>query len=73
MTEHFPLMVPGAKSAGADISVTAPFDDSAIADVAVADMKTVETALELRLRSLQIATAGFRLVAESKSSSVQSN
>ena len=45
MTEHFPLMVPGAKSAGADISVTAPFDDSAIADVAVADMKTVETAL----------------------------
>ena len=45
MTEHFPLMVPGAKGAGADISVTAPFDDSAIADVAVADMKTVETAL----------------------------
>ena len=45
MTEHFPLMVPGAKGAGAEISVTAPFDDSAIADVAVADMKTVETAL----------------------------
>ena len=38
-------MVPGAKSAGANISVTAPFDDSAIADVAVADLKTVETAL----------------------------
>ena len=45
MTEHFPLMVPGAKSAGAVVSVTAPFDDSAIADVTVADLKTVETAL----------------------------
>jgi acyl-CoA reductase-like NAD-dependent aldehyde dehydrogenase len=38
-------MVPGAKSTGAVVSVTAPFDDSVIADVAVADMKTVETAL----------------------------
>jgi acyl-CoA reductase-like NAD-dependent aldehyde dehydrogenase len=45
MTEHFPLLVPGAKSAGVDIPVTAPYDDSVIADVAVADMKTVETAL----------------------------
>ena len=42
---HFPLMVPGATSASADVTVTAPYDGSAIATIASADMSVVETAL----------------------------
>ncbi len=45
MTQHFPLMVPGATSNDATVSVKAPFDDDVIADVAAADAEAVEAAL----------------------------
>ena len=43
--EHFPLMIPGGVSAAASITVSAPYDGSAIATVATADGGAVETAL----------------------------
>ena len=43
--ELFPLMIPGGVSAADPITVSAPYDGSAIATVATADGGAVETAL----------------------------
>jgi acyl-CoA reductase-like NAD-dependent aldehyde dehydrogenase len=43
--EHFPLMIPGGTSASDPITVTAPYDGTAIATVATTDGGAVETAL----------------------------
>lgn len=45
MTEHFPLMVPGAKPAARTAMVAAPFDGAAIASVETGDEAAAETAL----------------------------
>jgi acyl-CoA reductase-like NAD-dependent aldehyde dehydrogenase len=45
MTDHFSLMVPGAKAAGPAIGVRAPFDGQLIATVDTADETMVEQAL----------------------------
>jgi acyl-CoA reductase-like NAD-dependent aldehyde dehydrogenase len=44
MTDHFKLLVPGAKSAG-NIDVTAPYDGAHIATIETGDSSAVETAL----------------------------
>ncbi len=45
MTEHFPLMVPGATASGETLEVHAPFDRSLIATVDAAGPETVERAM----------------------------
>ncbi|WP_297528410.1 aldehyde dehydrogenase family protein [Thiohalobacter sp.] len=45
MTEHFPLMVPGATATGETLEVHAPFDRSLIATVDAAGPETVERAM----------------------------
>ena len=50
MTEHFPLMVPGAARASGAIDVTAPYDGALIATVDTADAGAVETALDTAYR-----------------------
>jgi len=45
MTEHFPLMVPGATATGEALEVHAPFDRSLIATVEAAGAETVEQAM----------------------------
>jgi len=45
MADHFPLMIPGAKSSG-KLLVTAPFDGAEIATASCVDSKGVENALE---------------------------
>ncbi len=45
MTQHFPLMIPGATSNAGTLEVHAPYDDSLIATVDTADKDAVEGAL----------------------------
>lgn len=45
MTEHFPLLIPGAEPAQQKFDVVAPFDNSLIATVDAADSNAVELAL----------------------------
>ncbi len=45
MTQHFPLMIPGATSNAGTLEVRAPYDDSPIATVDTADKDAVEGAL----------------------------
>ncbi len=45
MTEHFPLLIPGAEPAPDKLDVTAPFDGALIATVDTADINAVEKAL----------------------------
>lgn len=45
MTQHFPLMIPGATSNAGTLEVRAPYDDSLIATVDTADKDAVESAL----------------------------
>jgi len=45
MTQHFPLMIPGADNSGDVLEVKAPFDQSLIAIVDTADVDAVEQAL----------------------------
>lgn len=45
MSEHFPLMVPGAKSAGTT-EVTAPYDGTVLATVETTDARAADRALE---------------------------
>ncbi len=46
MTQHFPLMVPGAGPDGEHLSVTAPFDGAIIATIERAGLDAVQHALE---------------------------
>ena len=45
MTEHFPLLIPGAQPSNEKLDVVAPFDNALIATVDTADSSTVELAL----------------------------
>ncbi len=45
MTDHFPMMVPGARASGATRQVHSPFDAALLGSVEVADAAAVETAL----------------------------
>ena len=45
MTQHYPLLVPGAVASATRLDVTAPFDDALIARFDTADKKGVEKAL----------------------------
>jgi len=46
MTQHYPLMIPGAKPATKKIEVTAPFDGELIATVDTVDKSGIEQALD---------------------------
>ncbi|NOX57858.1 MAG: aldehyde dehydrogenase family protein [Planctomycetes bacterium] len=46
MTQHIPLLVPGAKSSGEKLTVTAPFDNACIATVDTAEIDAARAALE---------------------------
>ena len=50
MTEHFPLMVPGAKADPANAEVRAPYDGTLIATIERAGADGVETALQTAYR-----------------------
>ena len=45
MTNHFPMLVPGARSHDGDLEVTAPYDGSVLATVQTADSAAIDQAL----------------------------
>ena len=47
MTKHFPLMIPGAKTADGQLEIYAPFDRSVIATADTADADAIELALSI--------------------------
>ena len=48
MTEHFPLMIPGARADGKPAEVFSPYDGSLIATVEQAGSEAIEKALLIR-------------------------